>query len=137
LAGVWIHFHFKNIYRSLLLCILYNVHIVLRVFRLKPFTIYFDLFVCCAARKKEKEKVHFYRILFDDEYTASLLNGRGKLRQIFPSSRSILDCKTRFSRTTIAILFERCSDVSVLLGELTFNSIQHTVNSYIRDVNTL
>lgn len=41
------------------------------------------------------------------------------------------------SRVPPAILFERCSDVSVLLGELTFNSIQHTVNSYIRDVNAL
>lgn len=80
------------------------MRIVLRVYRLKPFTIYFDLFVCGAACKKEKEKVHFYLILFDDDDTASSLNGRGKLQQVFPSSRSILDCKTRFSRTTSYII---------------------------------
>lgn len=65
------------------------------MYRLKPLTM-FDLFASC-----KKEKVNFYRILFDDMYS---LNGRGKLRQVFPSSRSILDCKTRFSRTTSYII---------------------------------
>jgi len=64
------------------------------MYRLKPLTI-FDLFAC------KKEKVYFYRILFDDVYS---LNGRGKLRQVFPPSRSILDCKTCFSRTTSYII---------------------------------